>query len=242
MIAGIASGAVVHRPVHSGSSAGTRTRADEQAAHERERQALQAADDRGRERVDDQQGERLDVEVASSSRGRCRRPRPSTSRAPTQNIDTRPGLDAVERRELAVVDDRAHRDAEACAGEQDLEDRARARGPTTMVMKRDHGMSVSPIWKPLVPKNRLMWRVSWGSQIRPARPMRASIKPMVVTIWATSGASAIARISTRSMSAPMIGAATNTVSSRATNVWIPTPPGAARTRRRGTCRSRPGRS
>ena len=27
-----------------------------------------------------------------------------------------------------------------------------------MVMKRDHGMSVSPIWKPLVPKKRLMWR------------------------------------------------------------------------------------
>ena len=27
-----------------------------------------------------------------------------------------------------------------------------------MVMKRDHGMSVSPMLKPLVPKNRLMWR------------------------------------------------------------------------------------
>ena len=90
-----------------------------------------------------------------------------------------------------------------------------------MVMNRDHGMSVSPIWKPLVPKKRLMWRVSCGSQIRPARPMRASMRPIVVTICATSGASAIARISTRSMIAPMSGAATNTVSSSATKVWIP---------------------
>ena len=92
-----------------------------------------------------------------------------------------------------------------------------------MVMKRDHGMRVSPMLKPLVPKNRLMWRVSWGSQIRPARPMSASMRPMVVTICATSGASAMARMSTRSMSAPMIGAATNTVSNSATKVWIPHP-------------------
>ena len=83
--------------------------------------------------------------------------------------------------------------------------------PTTMVMNRDHGISVSPIWKPLVPKNRLMCRVSWGSQISPARPMRASMRPTVVTICATRGASAIARMRTRSMIAPMSGAATNTV-------------------------------
>ena len=80
-----------------------------------------------------------------------------------------------------------------------------------MVMNRDHGISVSPIWKPLVPKNRLMCRVSCGSQISPASPMSMSMRPTVVTICATSGASAIARIKTRSMIAPMIGAATNTV-------------------------------
>ena len=95
--------------------------------------------------------------------------------------------------------------------------------PTTMVMKRDHGISVSPIWNPLVPKNRLMWRVSCGSQIRPASPMRASMRPMVVTICATRGASAILRIRVISMIAPMIGAATNTVSKSATNVCTPQP-------------------
>ena len=90
-----------------------------------------------------------------------------------------------------------------------------------MVMKRDHGMSVSPMLKPLVPKKRLMWRVSCGSQSNPARPISANIRPMVVTICATRGASAIARMSTRSMAAPMSGAATNTVSNSATRVCIP---------------------
>ena len=47
------------------------------------------------------------------------------------------------------------------------------------------------------------------------------MRPMVVTSCATSGASAILRISTRSINAPMSGAATNTVSIRATKVWIP---------------------
>ena len=76
--------------------------------------------------------------------------------------------------------------------------------PTTMVMNRDHGISVSPIWKPLVPKNRSMWRVSCGSQISPASPMSASMSPTVVTICATSGASDMARLmSTRSMIAPI---------------------------------------
>ena len=93
--------------------------------------------------------------------------------------------------------------------------------PTTMVMNRDHGISVSPMWKPLVPKNRSMWRVSCGSQISPARPMRASMRPTVVTICATRGAFDIARIKRRSMIAPMSGAATNTVSSRAMKVWMP---------------------
>ena len=47
------------------------------------------------------------------------------------------------------------------------------------------------------------------------------MRPMVVTICATRGASAILRIRTISMIAPMIGAATNTVSKSATNVWMP---------------------
>ena len=95
--------------------------------------------------------------------------------------------------------------------------------PTTIVMKRDHGIRVSPSWNPEVPKNRSMCRVSCGSQMSPARPMSMSMRPIVVTNWATSGASAIARMSTRSMTAPMSGAATNTVSRSATKVCTPQP-------------------
>ncbi len=122
MICGIANGAVVQRPVQLRKFCwNSNTRPIEQTAHERERQALQATDDRGRERRQDQQGERLDVEGGellgeedAGDRGHRRAERPREHRHAA-------GLDAVEAGELAVVDDRAHRDAEARAGEQDLE-------------------------------------------------------------------------------------------------------------------------
>ena len=51
--------------------------------------------------------------------------------------------------------------------------------------------------------------------------MSASIRPIVTTSFATSGASAIRRIKTRSIATPRSGAATSTVRSSATNVWMP---------------------
>ena len=48
-----------------------------------------------------------------------------------------------------------------------------------------------------------------------------SMSPTVVTICATSGASDMARIKTRSMIAPISGAATNTVNKSAMKVWMP---------------------
>ncbi len=138
-----------------------------------------------------------------------------------ENIETRPGLmplrPASSRLSTTARMATPRRVRESRIFETDGE----RRGPTTIVMKRDHGINVWPIWKPLVPKKRSMCRVSCGSQIRPARPMRMSMRPTVVTICATSGASDIARIRSRSMIAPMSGAATNTVSSSATKVWMP---------------------
>ena len=94
-----------------------------------------------------------------------------------ENIETRPGL-----MPLRPASSRLSTTARIATPRRVRESRilspSARPSPTTMVMKRDHGMSVSPIWKPLVPKKRLMWRVSCGSQIRPARPMRASMRPI----------------------------------------------------------------
>ena len=63
-----------------------------------------------------------------------------------------------------------------------------------------------------MPKNVGIWRVRLlGSQMPTARPIRKSIRPMVTTSCATSGAPASRRIRMRSISAPRIGAATSTV-------------------------------
>ena len=88
-------------------------------------------------------------------------------------------------------------------------------------MKRDQGMRVWPIMNPLVPKNRSIRRGVCGSQRMAARPMRASIRPIVVTICATSGASASRRIRTISMIAPSAGVSTKTVRANARNVCMP---------------------
>ncbi len=75
--------------------------------------------------------------------------------------------------------------------------------------------------KPSLPKNVPTDRVSFGSQNVAASPMRKSIRPIVTTICDTSGAVVRRRMKTRSMNAPRSGAATSTVSNRATNVWMP---------------------
>ena len=137
-----------------------------------------------------------------------------------ENIETRPGLIPLRPASSRLSTTARMATPRRVRDSSTLSPSARPR-PTTIVMKRDHGISVSPIWKPDVPKKRSMCRVSCGSQISPASPMSANIRPMVVTSWATSGASAIARMSVRSINAPMSGAATNTVSSRAMNVWMP---------------------
>ena len=93
--------------------------------------------------------------------------------------------------------------------------------PAAMVMNRYHGMNVSPMWNPVVPKNVPMLRVVFGFQMIAARPMRASITPIVVTSWATRGASASGRIRNRSRKTPNSGAATRTVRRKATSVWMP---------------------
>ena len=90
-----------------------------------------------------------------------------------------------------------------------------------MVMKRYQGMKVVPRLNPSVPKNVVMLGVSLGSQTFNAKPIMASIRPMVTTSCATSGASHIRRMRTRSTSAPNNGAATSTVSPTATSVFHP---------------------
>ena len=224
MICGIASGAVVQRPVQLRKFCwNSNDETDEQTAHEGERQALQPADDRGGERVDRISSVSVCTSRVASSSAR-KMPAIAAIDEPSahENIDTAAGLDAVERGELAVVDDRAHRDTEAGA---------RAGGtcrPTASAEPDDDRDEARPRHERLADagtrscrRTRSMCARLLGSQIRPARPMSASMRPIVVTICATSGASARRRMRTRSISAPMSGAATNTVSNSATKVWIP---------------------
>ena len=74
---------------------------------------------------------------------------------------------------------------------------------------------------PLVPKNVGITCCVLGFQIDAARPIRASVRPMVTTSWATNGESVRNRMIPRSMSTPMSGAATSTVSRIPTMVGSP---------------------
>ncbi len=77
--------------------------------------------------------------------------------------------------------------------------------------------------KPLVPKNVGMTRcvVLFGFQTDAATPIRPSIRPIVTTSWATIGESVRNRMIPRSMSTPISGAATSTVSRMPTMVGSP---------------------
>ena len=71
-----------------------------------------------------------------------------------------------------------------------------------------------------MPKNVGIERpTEFGSQKVTARPISASIRPIVTTSLATRGASVSRRISTRSMAAPNNGAKMNTVMSSANGSW-----------------------
>ena len=75
---------------------------------------------------------------------------------------------------------------------------------------------------PLLPKNvGMTCCVVLGFQTDAARPMRPSIRPIVTTSWATIGESVRYRMIPRSMSTPMTGAATSTVSRIPTMVGSP---------------------
>ena len=80
-----------------------------------------------------------------------------------------------------------------------------------------------PRLNPLTPKNVGMtrWVLLFGFQIDPARPIRPSIRPIVTTSWATIGESVRNRMISRSISTPMRGAATSTVSRIPTIVGSP---------------------
>jgi hypothetical protein len=84
-------------------------------------------------------------------------------------------------------------------------------------------MNVLPMLKPLVPKNVGMTRcvLLLGFQTDAARPIRPSIRPIVTTSWATIGESVRNRMIPRSMSTPISGAATSTVSKIPTMVGSP---------------------
>src|SRR5262249_17239243 len=94
-------------------------------------------------------------------------------------------------------------------------------GPTTVGVKGDQGLSVSPVLDPPVPEKPLVCRVFCGAPNRPARPLSLHQRPMVGANSAPSGAAAMLRVGTNRMIAPMIGAATNTVRSNATKVCTP---------------------
>ncbi len=75
--------------------------------------------------------------------------------------------------------------------------------------------------KPSEPKKVPIACGSPGFQMKAANPMRASMRPMVTTSWATSGAAASRRIRSRSIPAPNSGAAMTTVTANARSVWSP---------------------
>ena len=137
-----------------------------------------------------------------------------------ENIDTRPGFTPFRPASSRLSTTARIATPRRVRDRRNFNPTARSR-PVTMVMKRDQGMSVWPIMNPSVPKNRSIRRGVCGSQKMAARPMRASMRPIVVTICATSGASASRRIRTISMIAPISGAATKTVRMNATNVCMP---------------------
>ena len=84
-----------------------------------------------------------------SASGASRMPASAASEQPSaqEKLDDQRRPRARERGEAAVVDDRAHRDADAGAEQQDAQpDRERDREPS--VMRRCHEMKTSPMWKP----------------------------------------------------------------------------------------------
>ena len=72
-----------------------------------------------------------------------------------ENIDTRPGLMPL-RPASSRLSTTARMATPRRVRDNTILRPSASPSPTTMVMNRDHGISVSPIWKPLVPKNRLM--------------------------------------------------------------------------------------
>ena len=94
--------------------------ADHDRADERERQAAQPPEDRGRVRADDEQAQRRRVErdvrgdEDAAERGERGAERPGEHRHAV-------GAGAVQRRERRVVDGGAHRDAEPEPGEHDAQ-------------------------------------------------------------------------------------------------------------------------
>ena len=88
-------------------------------------------------------------------------------------------------------------------------------------MTRNQGTNVPLRSKPSLPKNVGTVLVVSGSQSVAVRPTRNNIRPRVTTSWETSGAVDSRRMKSRSIDAPMTGAATSTVKASATSVWMP---------------------
>ena len=105
-----------------------------------------------------------------------------------ENMDTRPGLTPFRPASSRLSTTARMATPRRVRDRRNFNPTA-SSSPVTIVMKRDQGMSVWPIMNPSVPKKRSIRRGVCGFQRMAARPMRASIRPMVVTICATSGAS-----------------------------------------------------
>ena len=175
---------------------------EDQRAEIGQRQAAQPADDRGRERGDDQERERRGRHV-----GRLRREQDAgergerTAERPREAREHRRAR-AAERGEIAVVDDGAHRDADPRPEQQDAQpDRER---------DRDHDRDEA------VPREQRRRRcgspgpanscgiecASFWFQIMFARPMNANIRPTVTMSCTTRGLPCRCRMIARSSAMP----------------------------------------
>ena len=105
---------------------------DDHPADVRHRQALEAPDDRGGERVDDQEGQRLDRERRELFGEEDPRERRHRRAEHPRELRRESGTRSVQRRELPVVDHRSHRDSETSAIQQQSD-------PQREQQTRDHG-------------------------------------------------------------------------------------------------------
>ena len=152
-----------------------------------------------------------------SASGASRMPASAASEQPSRPREARQPRRprARERRELAVVDDRAHRDAEPRAEQQDPQPDREQRPRVTIVMNavpREHDVADVEA----LARRTAAAACGPGSGPRScsASPMSANIIPTVTISCTTSGLPCRWRMITRSSATPNSGAITSTTSGR----------------------------